>query len=339
MNDGDKSLVVADPLLVEIAERNMKDIVPLQYKMGKAGATPLTPESLYDGMILAYTGGKIGIISNDITKIWNSESPDLDSIKILCAINNATIDYAKTLYKPDVPAEKQSKIDNLTRRRTPYFFVYAKDKTEAQVEPLNNSVVNRLGEIIPNSRLKNKEKSKSEFNYKDLMYNKNTVECDEIIDAYNDLYKRFRSTFANAEDGSPFAYLKMEATSALSGVAGNPSLACDMLVHYLFKTKNSKRQRLFWTCFADIVYSNLERNLAGTMWCANCGARVMRESNSQKICRSCADNRRLPDKIMKCDDCGLEFMIPGSSKNKKRCPGCQQVYNLSRYKKYNEKRE
>ena len=48
--DGDRSLVVADPVFVEIAERNMHmdDIVPLYYEMKKARPAPLTPELLYE---------------------------------------------------------------------------------------------------------------------------------------------------------------------------------------------------------------------------------------------------------------------------------------------------
>ncbi|MCD3340453.1 hypothetical protein G8T81_15310, partial [Clostridium botulinum C/D] len=37
--DGDKSLVCAEPLLVEVAKRNMKGIVPLYYNMRKAEPT------------------------------------------------------------------------------------------------------------------------------------------------------------------------------------------------------------------------------------------------------------------------------------------------------------
>jgi hypothetical protein len=290
-------------------------------------------------MILAYTGGKIGVISNEITKIWNSENPDVESVKILCSINNAVIDYAKTLYKPEVPDEKMEKINSQTKCKTPHFFIYAKGKTDSQVEEINDSLVNRLEDIIVNSRIKNSERTKARFNYKDLMYNKNTVESDGIVEVYNDLYKRFRCSFTDTEENSPFAYVKVEATSELSKAAGNPSLACDMLIHYLFKTHNSKRQRLFWLCFSDIVLSNLEHNLDGTMYCANCGARVPREASNQKLCKDCAGYQKLPEKMVRCIDCGMEFSIPGVVKHKKRCPSCQENRDRERYRKYNQKRQ
>lgn len=91
MNDGDKSLVCADDTIINTAERNCKDIVPLYYVMAKAPAQEVSPRVMYDGMIAAYTGGNIGEISNSITKIWNSKQPNLDAIKILCMENNFVI--------------------------------------------------------------------------------------------------------------------------------------------------------------------------------------------------------------------------------------------------------
>lgn len=90
-NDGDKALVVAEQTLVNVAERECVDVVPLYYPMAKAGAVEITPKALYDGMVAAWTGGNIGVISNQISKIWATDKPDLDAIKILCMENNFVI--------------------------------------------------------------------------------------------------------------------------------------------------------------------------------------------------------------------------------------------------------
>jgi hypothetical protein len=45
-------------------------------------------------MIYAYTGGNIGPISNNITKVWNSENisqEQLNVVKWLCMKNNQVI--------------------------------------------------------------------------------------------------------------------------------------------------------------------------------------------------------------------------------------------------------
>ena len=100
--DGDKSLVVADPLFVNIAERNMNGIVPLYYNMRKAQPTELTPENIYAGLYAAFVGGNIGVYSNDISKIWNHDvfvdgneeekQQAITCVKQLCCQNNFVID-------------------------------------------------------------------------------------------------------------------------------------------------------------------------------------------------------------------------------------------------------
>lgn len=102
--DGDKSLVAADKTLIEVAERNMKkyDVVPLYYNMKKASPVQLNSESIYAGLNAAFTGGNIGIYSNNISKIWNSDvfisgteeekKQAVDIVKLLCMENNFVID-------------------------------------------------------------------------------------------------------------------------------------------------------------------------------------------------------------------------------------------------------
>jgi hypothetical protein len=96
-NDGDKAFVIQDETLVTVAERNMEGIVPLYYEMAKAPAEQINSEDIYKSLVSAYKAN-IGEISNNITKIWNSDNVNLDVIKWLCMENNFTIDFAKPLY-------------------------------------------------------------------------------------------------------------------------------------------------------------------------------------------------------------------------------------------------
>lgn len=89
--DGDKALVVQNETLINIAKREMKDIVPLYYEMKKAEATDINSETLYTALTSAYKAN-IGIISNDITKIWNSDNPNIEAVKWLTMYNNFVID-------------------------------------------------------------------------------------------------------------------------------------------------------------------------------------------------------------------------------------------------------
>ena len=103
--DGDRALVCRDEKLVEIAERNMQNIVPLYYVMGKAKPEIVNNQSIYKGLESAYKGGNIGVVSNDISKMWNSEEINLDMIKIMVLYNNFVIDYAKTLLSQSYQAK------------------------------------------------------------------------------------------------------------------------------------------------------------------------------------------------------------------------------------------
>ena len=106
--------------------------------MKKALPVKLTKESIYNGLNSSFKSGNIGQYSNNITKIWNSDTfingtdeekqEAIDLVKLLCAENNFCIDSAKTLYMPTRPKDIDTKIKSFTKNQVPYFFMYAKDK-------------------------------------------------------------------------------------------------------------------------------------------------------------------------------------------------------------------
>lgn len=161
--DGDTLLVVSDETFVKVAERNMKGIVPLYYEMKKANNVIISNDTIWKGLSASFSSKSIGIYSNAITKIWNSEvfisgsdeekEEALTVIKLLCAENNFSIDAAKTSYMPVRPKEIDKIIKKYTKLSLPAFFKYVKDKTDEQVGAVNGSLVNKLDSIIPNVRI------------------------------------------------------------------------------------------------------------------------------------------------------------------------------------------
>lgn len=324
--DGDKSLVCADPLIIEIAERNMKDIVPLYYEMAKAGAVIVTPEEIFHGLRAAWTGGNIGVISNDITKIWNSDDVDIDAIKILCMENNFCIDYAKTLYKPTRPDHINAKLSQITGMKAPHFFIYAKGKTAHQVQKKNGSVVNRLDKIVPNKRMSFSAKNIGVFHYQYMLSNPK-MEVDikqEVIDLYNEVEKQYRYSINFYDDSVNYSYIRDSILERFNGLKTDRVECCDILVKYLFHMRQSKRKNIFWMCFGDIVLSNLQKNLsAGSIQCRKCGERFVPSVPQQKLCDKCASYRRVGNKILHCVDCGKPFEIDARNMKKVRCDECQ----------------
>jgi len=89
--DGDMLNVVVDPLIVEIAERNIKetDTIPLFYDAGKAPPENLSNRALVHGLIRAHKCSNIGEISNMLTRLWNRNNPDQYAAALITRKNNA----------------------------------------------------------------------------------------------------------------------------------------------------------------------------------------------------------------------------------------------------------
>ena len=339
--DGDKSLVCADPLLVTIAERNMQGVVPLYYEMAKAGAVIVTPDEIFRGLKAAWTGGNIGVISNDISKIWNSETPDLGLVGILTMENNFVIDYAKTLYKPTRPQELDQRLRSITSRKLPHFFLYAKGKTPKQVQSCNDSVVNRLEAAIPNKRMSFTAKNIGVFHHHYLLSDpKREVQIDPgVIALYDEVEKQYRYSMSYYEDETNYSYLRDGMILRFARLGYSEEYVCDMLVKYLFQEHQSTRKAVFWMCFGEIVLRNLQRNLPpGSIQCRKCGERFKPSAPNQKLCDECAHYQPVGRKTLVCCDCGRRFEVAGIVKNKKRCDECQRAH-IRAYEREKKRRQ
>lgn len=297
-NDGDKGLVCREKTLVNVAERNMRGIVPLYYDMKKAPSVQVNKDEIYNGLKLAYTGGNIGIYSNDISKIWNSDNVDLDVIKLLCCENNFVIDYAKTLYKPERPKKINKLIRNYTKAKVPHFFIYAKDKDEDRVEVTNNSVVNRLESIIPNKMLKFKAKNLGKFDYRKLYSNYNFTygkDSQKIIDKYIELD---RSKFMMSNDDEIVKsehelYMYTKIRNEILEVNDDIEYVVNVLVKYLYETKPTNKKLTLWSSFGDVLVNNLNNSIEErigdeVVLCEKCGERVDKTNNKTTFCKECA---------------------------------------------------
>ncbi|MEK4907352.1 hypothetical protein [Niallia sp. FSL M8-0099] len=286
-NDGDKALVIQDETLVKVAERNMQGIVPLYYEMAKAEAELITNENIHRSLIMAYKAN-IGEISNNITKIWNSNNINLDVIKWLCMENNFTIDFAKTLFMPARPDNVKEQISSYIKNKVPYFFVHAKDKDIKNVEPINDSVVNKLEYIIPKKRILFK-KVAGKFNYKLLMKNKKVEMDEDIIEKYNSLNsnKKWRHKIESGINSNDKLYIYKVIRDEILMINNDIDYVTDVLVKYLYSEKNSKNKTTLWESFGDVLFKNLEINLKNTTQCESCGKRIIIKSNRTKYCEKC----------------------------------------------------
>jgi hypothetical protein len=300
--DGDKSLVVADSDFILIAERtiNRYNIVPLYYAMGKSKPVILNSDNIWSGLNAAFSGGNIGVYSNDISKIWNSnvfvnglEEEKLNAIntvKLLCMENNFVIDYAKTLYKPERLDEINNEINKHTKGKLPYFFIYAKDKEIKQVEKNNNSLVNSLDKRFKNKPLLFNIKNFGKLNYRNLMNDKFMQIDDNIINIYNKLNRTYHFKIDQKNQDNVNYIIEIIKQNLLSFEYSETNIS-DMLVKHLYSKKKTSHKELLWKCFGNIILENIKHNIPeNSIQCEKCGERFIQNAPNQAYCEECQND-------------------------------------------------
>ena len=344
--DGDKSLVVADENIINVAKNSMNNIVPLYYNMRKASPVQLNNKTIYDGLNAAFVGGNIGIYSNNISKIWNSdifingsteEKQDaVNLIKLLCMENNFVIDFAKTLYKPERPSYIHDKITDFTNKKLPHFFTYAKDKTISQVEGINNSLVNKLESKIVNPRINSRSIGLKQIDYTKLMNNPD-IECsvvfnkngkinedlsDPMIVKYYQLNQQYHfkvnmecaemtrgDLLSNTQYKQDLFFKRIanEIRFELSQFGYSESEIVDILVKLLYYIKPSKHKSVLWFCYGKYIFENIKKNI------------------------------KSKTKVVQCMDCGEWIEVDIKDNETCRCKECYVEYRKIYYRE--KKRE
>lgn len=300
--DGDKALVIQDSTIIDLAKKNQVGVVPLYYNMRKAAKELITSESRYRGLVNAFTGGNIGIVSNNISKIKNSleirdeasKQEATDCLKYLCMLNNEVIDYAKTLYKSVPPKGVKTTISKYVNKKLPAFFVYAKNKDADQVEPINDCIVNRIHTLYPEENFKLAFNDKRRFDYRVLMNNPE-IEVDErVLREYSDAVARVKLKVG--KEALSNNLIIQDVIVQMQKFEYAQYEICDMLIKDMFKDhtvfKNDRRKEIFFYVYGDIVYENIIANKPKYGYvCVDCGAEINRV-NGKCRCAECQTKYR-----------------------------------------------
>lgn len=328
-NDGDKSLVVADSTIISVAERECDDVVPLYYPMAKAAAAQITPTALYDGMVAAWTNGNIGAISNQISRIWASNHPDTDAVKILCMENNFIIDYAKTLYQPTRPPKWDERIRNATNGKVPAFFKYAKGKFDHQVNPRGNGVVDRLFNTVQIYKFRFNSAAIGHFDYRMLMYDENIPygeKEEKIVLEFRREASHMGTPNVSMYDDNNHYFWNVKEMRKKFLQYGSLQYITDVLVRGMFHEHHVSRKSAFFDCFGDQVYQNLLNNLPQkTRLCLRCGKRFIISDPHQNYCKDCEPlDKPREIKTAECVLCGAKFKTRNVESGS-ICPACKMI--------------
>ena len=301
--DGDIALVIADPTIIEAAER--KNVKPLYYRMANADAEQINEKSIYNSLKTAFEyGSKIGEYSNMISKLWNKENrtkEDEDLIKILTCLTNFSIDAAKTKYMPELPKWLKDEISKVKKQPLPYFFKYAKDKDN--VDDINNSTVNRICSVFEKQEKVKYVFPVGKFYHKYLMNNPKIEINEEIIRFYQQMDNTKNEFFRKCKKLEREAIQAMYADLRQKFMKEFPEYSIkDIVDMLLLHFKNKANKLLLWELFGHEIVKNIRKNLPkikklrekqqnnGLQYiqCAGCGKEIVKNSNSQKYCKRCA---------------------------------------------------
>lgn len=347
--DGDKSLVVADENFVKIAERNMKGIVPLLYDLKKSDASHITVDSKFNGLTSAFKAN-IGTISNNITKVWNSGKvgeQELDIIKWLCAMNNAEIDYAKTLWRPTIPKDKKEIMKEYIGKDVPYFFMWAKDKKKDNVaESVEETTMYNIYKGIKDVRLTFRcFKNLDKINYEYMMKDTNINLDNRIVELYDKLCLSYNSKFSNLvnkDNDNLKTYIKL-VKDKFAEIEDDESKVADMLTIYLYRDRidKIKGKQIYWYVYGEYIVDNLKKNIdSDTIVCEHCGKRDLETKIINGKCEDCREEiKNSGMKKVVCIDCGEEFEVESKQRRTKRCQMCKISFDREKKRKWwNEKR-
>ena len=348
MVDGDQLNVVVEPVIVQVAERNVEkyDVIPLFYDAAKAPPEQVSKQSIYNGLIRAHKFSNIGEISDKLTRLWNRDNPDRLAAAMLTALNNWRIDGAKTgecnEYE-DYP-EIKKRINKATggpNGRLPAFFQFSKngrrDKTvkrkkKRQWAAPNNSTMNRICKAFDDVGNMNMNMAGIPvFNWQMLLSEPCLSTRKDIVDEFCELDGiRVSLTLARAEE-SPAEKELLDSSDivnehiiyVLTQKYGSLEYCYPYIVKYLFAGENvnkASHKQTFWRIFGDMAVANLRENLNHCKVCAKCGAKIPEWATSH----SCPKNTQ---KTFVCIDCGKTYNRTNS--RQVRCSECQEHFRHS----------
>lgn len=348
--DGDQLNVVADPVILRVAERNLKefDVIPLFYDAGKAPAEPITKHALFHGLKRAHEGSNIGTISNMLTRLWNRDNPDRLAAALITRKNNAVIDQAKTGYLVDWVDNKE-----LTRRinratggnhgRMPWFFQFSRNgraankKEKRTYAKSNKSTMNRICAYFDDIGNINMNMAEVPgFNYQMLLSEPLKKRNTDIIQTFCDLDSlKISVDIALAETPSNVRYeigtydmLAEEYANILTEKFGSLDICYPHIASFLFSgdhLKSAAHKRMFWRVFGDTALQNLANNLKDFSVCKHCGAKIPAWAETH-VCPKNAQG------FYECEDCGR--LRTRTHSGQKRCEECQKIYNAKKNREY-----
>lgn len=282
--DGDEILLTPNKALIDCVP---DDIVPLYYVPFEAAKSQINNKAVYDAIISCMENTQIGDISNVMTKNYNNQDLDMEFNKIMCCYNNLSIDYPKT--QNNVELEKYgTKYNTLKAEKNPYFFIYAKGKSEEVCKSPSDSNADRVCRYIHKQTGNKKyawKDSEKKFNPSILFNNERPVKIEErkykalekamfmlkmkeraLVSSINEAAKEMGRSEGWREKESQYDVFYHMCEKLITSNFDSREEAAEYLLdmEYLQRENEHKSKNILWNCFGDLVYKNICNNLCST---------------------------------------------------------------------------
>ena len=361
--DGDQLNVVADPLFVSIAERNIKkyDVIPLFYDADTADAEKISFEAMYRALKRAhdFSAGEItsiGEISNMLTRLWNKDNPDRDVANLLTMFNNLVIDAAKSgkinHYK-DYPqvAKRIGRATGGKNGRMPYWFKYSKNgrknvpqNKNKKYGELNGSTMSRICMAFSDiGNINMNYAGIPQFNWQMLLSEPCPNSKPEIQEMFCEMDNANKASVIESQDVSytsekqlvnGYAIVAEDIINRMVERYGSLETVYPYIAKYLFAGEGqnkSAHKQMFWRVFGDIALRNIKANLTNCDTCPSCGIKIPSWVKNH-ICIKNIQG------FYECIDCGV--MCERKNPLQCRCEGCQEKYrSITKKARQRERRE
>ena len=348
--DGDQLNVVADPLLISIAQRNIEkyDVIPLLYEMGKAGSKPVNKEEFFYGLKRAHDFSGIGQVSNALTKLWNKDEPDRGAAALLCFYNNLVIDAAKTGFVnsyenyPEINRRINKAIGG-KNGRMPWFFQFSKNgrrnmsmavKDRKKFAKPNQSTMNRICAAFDDiGNINMNYANVPPFNWQMFLKDNTAIYNIAAVTLFckmddaniaNVIEIQTTDLEAGTKINSLYNIVSEDIEHELISKFGSLEAVYPSIVKYLFAGSNANKiahKRMFWRVFGDIACEALEHNIKTYTVCDKCGMKVPSWGKSH-VCPKDAVG------FFECCDCGAWCERVNSRQC--RCASCQEEFHRVR---------
>lgn len=351
--DGDALNCVSEPIIVNIAKRNIQEynIVPLFYDAQKAPSAPISMNEMYHSILRAHDYSGIGQVSNNLCKLWNQEEPDQLAAAWLTYYNNLVIDAAKTGkingYENYPEVEKRIlKATGGRKGKMPHFFQYSRNGRKLEPNgkrgkkktyaPINGSTMNRICQSFAKPpRLNMNYADVEPFVWQmflpadDLPYDSNVVRtfCElaeanqaNLIQAQtiSDVCERHRTY--NIE------VVARNIAQKLTEKYGTLENTYSSIYKHLFVGDMAAKptyKQLFWRIFGEIAVGILQENLHTAVRCKSCN--VLQPAWHAPAHEAQCGAGGIMKEMYKCIECGT--MCIRTNHKQIRCKDCQDRYN------------